>query len=250
MSINCVTPCDEYVVNRLLDNFEIRVGSDNIQLMGQLDNFFHNHYSFFERFIFVYLPDDWRIILPFFHDNLIDEHKQKKKDIISPLLFSSFTKNLIDQSSIKNSSFLLNFIEDQDRIVQLIGLTYDQFLKHVPPHVLDDIPTCIVLLNIDQVCYDSSKFIQVTTTFLPKLSKWCAYLGLTKHKLHTSFYKYLARSLGKSLVLKKDTCSEVLNYDNWTFTTPLEGTSKWFGDPSVPKKFQSEIGRASCRERV
>ncbi len=241
MSINCVTPCDEYVVNRLLDNFEIRVGSDNIQLSYQLNNFFQNHYSFFERFIFVYLPDDWRIILPFFHDNLIDEHKQKKKDIIFPLLFSSFTKNLIDQSSIKNSSFLLNFIEDQDRIVQLIGLTYDQFLKHVSHHVLDEIPTCIVLLNIDQVCYDSSKFIQVITTFLPKLSRWIAYLGLTKHKHHTSFYKYLARSLGKNLVLKKDTCSEVLNYDNWTFTTPLEGTSKWFGDPSVPKKFHSAM---------
>jgi hypothetical protein len=241
VSINCVTPCDEYVVHRLLDNFEIRVGFDDAQLMSQLDNFFHNHHSFFERFIFVYLPDDWRIILPFFRDGLIDEHKQKKKEILFPLLFSSFTQSLIDQSSFDSSSLLFNFIEDQDRIVQLIGFSYDQFLKHVPPHVLDEIPTCIVLLNIDQVCYDSSKFIQVITTFLPKLSRWCAYLGLTKHELNTPFYQYLSRALGKKLVVKKDTWFEVPNYDNWTFATLLEEISKWFGDPSVPKKFHTAM---------
>ncbi|MHA2243772.1 MAG: hypothetical protein ACXADY_02265 [Candidatus Hodarchaeales archaeon] len=227
----------------MLDKFEIQVGSGKTHLLAQLEAFLLEHQAFFDRFIFIYLPNDWQIFLPFFHDNLSDKYEQKKKEILSPLLFSSFPQNLIDRSSVKSSSLLFNFIEDQDRIIQLIGFSYDQFLEHVSPHVLDEIPTCIVLLNIDQVCYDSSKFIQVVTTFLPKLSKWCAYLGLTKHELHTPFYHYLARSLGKNPVFKTETYAEVPHYDSWTFTTLLKGVSNWIGDPSIPKKFYTAMQR-------
>ncbi len=241
MSVNCVPACDDYVVHRLLDKFEIQVESDPSRLFGQVESFLHDYLLYYERFIFIYLPVDLQIILPFFQEDPTDEDEEQKRSYLFPLLFSSFKQHLIDTSSFQSPPFLYNFIENQDRIVQLIGLTFDQFLHHVPPHVLDDIPTCIVLLNIDQVCYDSSQFIKLNTTFLSKLSRWCAYLGVTQHKINASFYQYFARSLGKKIVMKTEISIKAPNYDNWTFTSLLKVLSKWIGDPSIPATLHSAM---------
>lgn len=241
MSVNCVTPLDDYMVNRLLDNFEIQKGVDNVQLLAHLETFLYDHQSFFDRFIFVYLPDDWQVFLHFFPVNLSDKHEQEKRKILFPLLFSSFPQDLIDQSSYDESSPLFNYIEDQDRIIQLIGFTFEQFLEYVSPRILDEVPTCVVLINLDQVCYNSLKFVQIGTKFLPKLSKYCAYLGLTKRKINGIFYQFLAQNLRKKIILKNFCDFEVPNYNNWTFTTLLKEVSQWFGDPSLPKKFHNTL---------
>ncbi len=230
-------------MHQLLDKFEIRVESESSRLFGQVEDFLHDHLSFYERFVFIYLPDDLQVILPFFQEDPTDEDEEKKRRFIFPLLFSSFKQHLIYASSIQSPPILYNFIENQDRIIQLIGLTFDQFLHHVPHHVLDEIPTCIVLLNIDQVCYDSSQFFQVNTSFLSKLSRWCAYLGITQHNLNTPFYQYFARSLGKKIVMKTEISIKTPNYDNWTFASLIEVLSDWKSDPSIPATFHKAMIR-------
>ncbi len=90
-----------------------------------------------------------------------------------------------------------------------MGVPYNQvsdFFRYID---LEDRPTCIVLINFDQFCRQTSDLVQMFD-FIHYLSKDCGYLILTQtHNIQT-FYSWLAKYLDKKLDFDQNKIPSVL----------------------------------------
>lgn len=199
--------------------------SGSTQLSSQIHTFIQDNLDYFDRFIFVYHKSHPSIIEPFFSGNLIRGSVIAKKSVFFSLLYPN-----IRETTTNNDSHIgrFDFFEHYERFIVLWALTYDEVFEIMGKFDLGQPSTCIILFNLDQLCYHTSSLLNFHTSLLPYLSRWCGYLFITVNVQALSFYQWLASKLDR--ILDTQDFIKIQDYensfDNWEFLTigetPLE----------------------------
>lgn len=224
------------------ENFEIIISPDYSSLLSRLKNFIYQHSAIYDRFLIFHFQKESDLVSSIFEKELISGLTIAQKAIISPFLISKQRKiqeKLINfHKSIPVTFF--EFYEYHDRLIQFMGVPYSQASDFFQFIDLEDRPTCIVLINFDHFCRQTSDLVQLFD-FIHYLSKDCGYLLLTQtHNIQT-FYSWLAKFLYKKLDFNQNNIPSVPNqaiFQYYTIRDILEELQK------EPSNYPDLINRA------
>lgn len=219
------------------DLFEVIYEVDEKKRHKQLKRLIDQYSCFYDRFIFLYAKEDTRFETYIFKSSFTTGKEVEKKKYLYPLVYSDLNYSKPLSPPLEG---IFEFVEAGDRLIQLVGLTYEQAFSFFLQTTLKSKLTCVVLVNVDRLGYRTSTLLQFYTSLLPYFSRLWGYLFLTQNQRSFPFYQWLALHLGKTAtILGKTELQEVVQ--SWKLMTIGEIPLDTEEDSYLPRKFNERI---------
>ncbi len=178
--------------------FEIIYEIDEKKRFKQLKEFIDQYSYYYDRFIFIYSQEDMRFEKFIFKRSLAKGKEVRKQEYLKPLVYSDIYEG---ESPPPSSEGIFEFFEKDDRLIQQVGLMDNQAFSFFSKTSLKSKPTCVVLVNLDRLCYRTSTLLRFYSSLLPYFSPSWGYLCLTKNQRSLPFYHWLALRSRKTVTI-------------------------------------------------
>lgn len=212
--------------------YEVVYEIDDTKRYNLVEEFIDQYSCVYDRFVFLYSKENKRFEKSIFKRSIAKGKEIRQKRYLKPLVYSDIDGSIDDG--------IFEFFEKDERLIQKIGLTYDQALPFLQHTNLKKKPTCLVLVNLDRLGYRTSTLLKLYSSLLPYLSPLWGYLFLTQNPRSLPFYHWLALHLGKTATINSKVKDQEAE-KSWNLMTIGETLLEQEGDSYLPKKFEERI---------